>query len=122
MKKWFWVIILIISMIIFLAFQFYYYPSFIREDTVVDGYDMFKDLLTIILAFAGLIIALLGVAMYAWVSKALDNRVEKKVNEQINSATARLYLNLSYIHWQSYEKKDGELRKGKGDELKIALE
>ncbi len=122
MKKWFWVIILIISVIIFFAFQFYYYPSFIREDIVAEGYDMFKDLLTIILAFAGLIVALLGVAMYAWVSRALDDRVEKKVTEQTNAAAAKLYLNLALISWKDYENDSGKVIEGKEGQLQIAIE
>lgn len=122
MKTWHWVIILLVVAIVLFIWGSFFHPFFSgKRYIIMKQYEVFRDLLAVILTLAGLGIALLGVAMYAWVSRALDDRVEKKVNEQTNSAAAALYLNLAYISWEVYENEEGQVIEGKEDQLKMAI-
>lgn len=117
MKTWHWLVVVIGLFIcgLFLG------HLFLGKYWIVSKYDVFKDVLSIVLVISGLGIALLGAAMYVWISSALDKRVEKKVNEQVNVASAKFYMELSYIYWGAYEV-DGKFVKVKKSDLGLAVE
>lgn len=117
MKTWHWLVIIIG---LFICGLFVGYLFFERH-LIVNRYDVFKDVLSIVLVVVGLSIALLGAAIYALVSSSLDVRVKEKVEEQTNLTTSKFYMELSYIYWGAYEV-NGKFIKSKKSDLKLAIE
>lgn len=138
MKTWHWVVILVVVAIVFIGIVLFVCDFF--PDSCFSGgkyrgisqYEIFRDLLIIVLTLAGLGIALLGTGIYKWISKdlniktekhiaGLDAKIKKKVDEEVNYAMAVFFLELSYDYWRVYEVK-GELQPDKSNELAIAIE
>lgn len=149
MKTWHRLVVLVIGGIVVVGIVLFVCDSFSHpffsggKYKTVNQYEVFRDLLAIVLTLAGLTIALLGMGVYKWISKGLDTKVEgclkdldtkvkeslagldvrvkKRVDEEVNYAMCTFYLELSYDYWRVYEKK-GEFQPNKRNELEIAIE
>jgi len=121
MKTWHWVIILVVVAIVLFICGSFLHPFFSGgRHTIIKQYEVFRDLLAIVLTLAGLSIALLSTAMYKWISKSLETVVKKKVDEEVHFAMATFFLELSYDCWEAYEVK-GKFQQGKRDQLEKAI-
>lgn len=82
MKTRYWVIILLVVAIVLFIWGSFFHPFFSgKRYIIMKQYEVFRDLLAVILTLAGLGIALLGTAMYAWVSRTLNDKVMQKIDE-----------------------------------------
>lgn len=122
MKTWHWVVILVIVGIILLVCGFFLDRFFLGwPHRNVNQYELFRDLLVIILALAGLAIAFIGLVVYELISKGLETKVEKKVAGEVNYAISTIFLELSYDYWRAYEI-GGKFQRDKTNELERAIE
>lgn len=106
-RRYYWLITASVGFGVF-VFTFYVIsPLFFQfqEVQVIDKYkyEVFNDLLTIVLVISGLGITVLGVAMYTLISQGLNRRVKEKVGEEMNFTTCKFFNNLSYTYWRLYE-------------------
>jgi len=137
MKTWHWVVILVVVAIVIIGIVLFICDSFPHsffsggKCRTVNQYEIFRDLLAIVLTLAGLSIALLGTGVYKWISKdlnikaeehiaGLDAEIKRKVDEEVNYAMAVFFLELSYDCWEAYEVKD-ELQQYKENQLERAV-
>jgi len=149
MKTRYWVIILVIVSVVYTGVIFFVSDSFPHpffwggKHRMVNQYEVFRDLLAIVLTLAGLFIALLGAGVYRLIygrldakaiecfasldAKAkehrasLDATVKKKIDEEVNYAISTLFLELSYDYWRAYEV-GGKFQRDKTNELERAIE
>lgn len=128
-----YIILLYILIIIPIAVLILIGCGIIGKYEVSDGYELFRDILTIILAIAGLTIAILGYGIYTWIGNKLESRLKEtlqkeqqelqKLQEEIKKNQIlfgmRLQRNLGYLFWQLYEV---EKKKGKNKSTLVSKE
>ena len=128
-----YIILLYILIIIPIAVLILIGCGIIGKYEVSGGYELFRDILTIILAIAGLTIAILGYGIYAWIGNKLESRLKEtlqteqqelqKLQEEIKENQIlfgmRLQRNLGYLFWQLYEV---EKKKGKNKSTLVSKE
>ena len=66
-------------------------------------YELFRDILTIILAVSGLSIAIVGYGIYHSILKYAEKSMKKREEDFILLSTALLYVDMGFFHWQHYE-------------------
>ncbi len=86
---------------------------------VGEGYELFRDILTTILAIAGLAIAILGYGIYQYILENVSSRVEREMKEWKNVVESRMKkledkgeffsnalvsLNIGFTYWLTYKK------------------
>lgn len=112
MKKWHWLNTILIVFVFIIGFI---YSSLFFGTYQVDRYEVFRDILTLILSISALSIAALGVAIYTIVSQNFERKVKVKIEEinsqwdekiqcEIDRMFAALYLELSITYWRQYER------------------
>lgn len=127
MKTWHWLVVLVIGGIVVVGIVLFVCDSFSHpffsggKYKAVNQYELFRDLLVIILTLAGLAIAFIGLVAYELISKGLETKVEKKVKGEVNYAISTLFLELSYDYWRAYEV-GGKFQRDKTNELERAIE
>lgn len=95
-----------------------------EDSQIADKYGIFKDILTIILAIAGVAIAALGYVIYLFMleqaqtsldkwekqvesrmkewEKQVNSSIKKREEEFLDYTTSMLFTNIGYIYWMNY--------------------
>ena len=98
-----YVILLYFLMIILMATLILVGFHIIGKYEIREGYELFRDILAVVLTIAGIAIAVLGYGIYESVLKHAENIIKEKKKEFISFSTALLFLNMGYFHWQHYK-------------------
>ncbi len=103
MKTWHWVIVLVVAVIVVIGIIFFACDSFPdpfsswgkhRAANQVNQYEIFRDLLAIILTLAGLGITLLGVSVYLVLKGRIEGIARKEAEKRSKEVHQRLVLEI----------------------------
>ncbi len=79
---------------------------FVGEYPIADKYEVFRDILVIVLSLSAVAIALLGWAVYQVISRGLDDRIKRTIDEELNVHICNLCFEFNHIYWKHYERVD----------------
>lgn len=99
---------LLLVILVFLGFGLllgYAYWSVSRTFTIPETikYEVFKDLLAIILSIATIFIAVVGYGVYRILEKNIEDLAKKLMDQTYLRALATTIMRLGYTFWESYE-------------------
>lgn len=66
------------------------------------GYDIFRDLITLILAVGGIVVATAGYFIYVIVLEKTREAAASAAEEQMHSSSATLLVHIAYSYWFNY--------------------
>lgn len=95
-------IIIVFSIILFLGY-WYLFNDKIATKPEVMKYDIFKDLLIIILTTASVMIALIGYLAYRLLEKDVEKRVDELTNEVYQRSIAHILCGVGFACWCNYK-------------------
>lgn len=99
------IILLLIALIGYHIYDFMGRPYQIEE--IEERYQLFIDLLAIILTISGIAIAALGYGVYRYISerlvKSIDDKLDNREKELIAYSTGLVFLNLGFSSWLNYK-------------------
>lgn len=125
MRSWLWLVI-VIGIFIFAFFLGGLFSQlFLGKYLITNKYEVFRDILIIVLSLSAVGIALLGLAIYKLISQSLDGKIETKLNEEMNFITCKFYIELSDIYWKHYERDyeiDSQISESEKHYLQMAIE
>ncbi len=64
---------------------------------------LFRDVLTIVLAIAGVVIAAVGYLVYRLASERIERRALREVSIEMQKSTARLLTYIGYVYWVDFD-------------------
>lgn len=133
MKVWPW---LFLGIGVF-VFGFVLGHLFLGTYSGIDEYKVFRDTLTLTLAFSALAATMLGIVLYRLISQNFERRIEKymkdvettaekAIKEKTDDIVCRIYMDLSLVYWKHYEADyieiDSRVEKPKQHYLNMAIE
>ena len=126
MKTWHWliisVVIVMIVVIVIVLFMYGYFPRPFFSGgkyRAVNQYEVFRDILIIVLTLAGLSIALFGASVYLMLrgkiediarkeAKKRSDEVQAKVTQQLVLEIVKIVLSLAYENWRTIKTRTTE--------------
>lgn len=85
-----------------------YTSEFIQNHPITGSqeYDIFRDLLTMVLTIVGVIISGVFLIIYDVLSKTLQRSVESKAHNEIQREKASLYIRIGYTYWNDFRNRN----------------
>lgn len=70
---------------------------------VIKKYDIFRDLLILLLTILSVVFGVVGWLLYGWISRQLQEQVKTGVERQTSAVLSHLFSELSYVYTSHYE-------------------